>query len=132
MQKPSCLILCLAILTGCATTQNKSANKVSSEEYCSHQDSLGITDEELEKAMQFGIKEKTSSIIMGGFLGIWIFGGTGALISGSDQYAKLAGAFYGGIVGLVVGPIFNYSIIRKLAKEDARKRLLQEKKKNEE
>jgi len=99
-------------------------NTNSSQDTLSLPKSLIISDEEIKQAMEFGTKEKVTSIVMGAFWGFIIGASIGGSIAG-EGLDVIGGVLYGGGAGLIIGPIVNYSIIYHLAKKEATKRLIE-------
>ena len=82
-----------------------------------------INEEDIRREMQFGAKEKITSIVAGALFGFIIGGGMGALIFDGEGIGAVGAVLFGGTIGLLVGPPVNYLIIRELARREAIKRL---------
>ena len=107
---------------------------MSQEPVAARKDSVAvISDEEIKKVMQFGVKEKVASIVMGTLWGGVIGCAIGGIVtsrkhSSEGEIGDFSGLVYGGAAGSIIGPIANYAIIYHLAKKDAKKRIIESRK----
>jgi len=91
---------------------------------------VSITEEEIKKEMKFGVKEKTAAIVIGSYFGFIL----GLYIGGStvgEGPEVIVPALIGGSIGLPVGAVANYFIVKSIAKRSAKKKALEKKQREE-
>jgi len=138
VRKGICFVLILSLFFSCAAPMHgrRGEEKETDKNLPSAQgDSLHVvvSEEDIQKEMQFGFKEKAAALIIGSMVGLILgarvaFGATGSRGDVGSVYAF----FIGGGVGLPIGATCNYHIIKSLAREHARERIVRGKRTEEE
>ncbi|HDQ45957.1 MAG TPA: hypothetical protein ENN17_10755 [bacterium] len=137
VRKAICFVLILSLFFSCAAPMHgrRGENEKGINQTVVQKDRLEVvvTEEEIRKEMQFGVKEKAGSIIMGSMFGFLIGGRIAVGLTGTQaDFSTICPAFIGGCIGLPFGAICNYFIVRSLERKNARENIVERKRKGEE